>query len=39
MKFRPLDLGRLDYDDGFPLAGAGASTRSATNPQLPRRIR
>jgi glyoxylase-like metal-dependent hydrolase (beta-lactamase superfamily II) len=37
MKFRALDLGSLDYDDGFPLAVAGASTRSDPNPPAARR--
>jgi hypothetical protein len=32
-----LDLGRIDYDEGFPLAGAGVSTRSAPNPPSSRR--
>ena len=37
MKLHLLDLGRLDYDDGFPLAGAGASTASDLSPASPRR--
>jgi glyoxylase-like metal-dependent hydrolase (beta-lactamase superfamily II) len=37
MKLHLLDLGRLDYDEGFPLAGAGVSTASAPNPPSPRR--
>lgn len=37
MKLYPLDLGNLEYDEGFPLAGAGASTRSEPEPRSPRR--
>jgi glyoxylase-like metal-dependent hydrolase (beta-lactamase superfamily II) len=37
MKLHLLDLGRLEYDEGFPLAGAGASLASDPNPQSPRR--
>lgn len=37
MKLHLLDLGRLDYDEGFPLAGAGVSTPSNPNPASPRR--
>jgi glyoxylase-like metal-dependent hydrolase (beta-lactamase superfamily II) len=37
MKLHLLDLGRLDYDEGFPLAGAGASMASDSNPPSPRR--
>src|SRR2546428_472175 len=37
MKLYPLDLGRFEYDEGFPLAGAGASTLSDPNPGSPRR--
>jgi glyoxylase-like metal-dependent hydrolase (beta-lactamase superfamily II) len=37
MKLHLLDLGGLDYDEGFPLAGAGVSTASEPNPASPRR--
>jgi hypothetical protein len=37
MKLHLLDLGRLDYDEGFPLAGGGVSTASEPNPHSPRR--
>lgn len=37
MKLHPLDLGRLDYDEGFPLAGAGTSTHSEPDPPAARR--
>src|SRR3954447_6275719 len=37
MKLHLLDLGRLDYDEGFALAGAGASMASNPSPQSPRR--
>jgi glyoxylase-like metal-dependent hydrolase (beta-lactamase superfamily II) len=37
MKLHLLDLGRLDYDEGFPLAGGGVSTASDTNPTSARR--
>jgi len=37
MKLHLLDLGRLDYDEGFPLAGAGVSTASDPNPDSSRR--
>jgi glyoxylase-like metal-dependent hydrolase (beta-lactamase superfamily II) len=37
MKLHLLDLGRLDYDEGFPLLGAGASTASDPAPASPRR--
>lgn len=37
MKLHLLDLGRLDYDEGFPLAGAGTSTHSDPNPTSARR--
>jgi glyoxylase-like metal-dependent hydrolase (beta-lactamase superfamily II) len=37
MKLHLLDLGRLDYDEGFPLAGGGVSTASQPNPPSPRR--
>jgi glyoxylase-like metal-dependent hydrolase (beta-lactamase superfamily II) len=37
MKFRLLDLGRLDYDEGFPLAGGGVSTASEPSPPVARR--
>jgi glyoxylase-like metal-dependent hydrolase (beta-lactamase superfamily II) len=37
MKLYPLDLGNIEYDEGFPLAGAGVSTRSEPEPPSPRR--
>jgi glyoxylase-like metal-dependent hydrolase (beta-lactamase superfamily II) len=37
MKLHLLDLGNIDYDEGFPLAGAGVSTGSEPNPASPRR--
>jgi glyoxylase-like metal-dependent hydrolase (beta-lactamase superfamily II) len=37
MKLHLLDLGRLDYDEGFPLAGAGVSMASNPAPESPRR--
>jgi glyoxylase-like metal-dependent hydrolase (beta-lactamase superfamily II) len=37
MKLRLLDLGRLEYDEGFPLAGGGVSTASEPSPPVPRR--
>jgi glyoxylase-like metal-dependent hydrolase (beta-lactamase superfamily II) len=36
MRLHLLDLGRLEYDEGFPLAGAGTSTASDPNPDSPR---
>jgi glyoxylase-like metal-dependent hydrolase (beta-lactamase superfamily II) len=32
-----LDLGRLEYDEGFPLAGGGVSTASEPSPPVARR--
>jgi glyoxylase-like metal-dependent hydrolase (beta-lactamase superfamily II) len=37
MKLHLLDLGRLEYDEGWPLAAAGVSTRSDPAPASPRR--
>jgi glyoxylase-like metal-dependent hydrolase (beta-lactamase superfamily II) len=37
MKLHPLNLGNFEYDEGFPLAGAGASTLSDPNPASRRR--
>jgi glyoxylase-like metal-dependent hydrolase (beta-lactamase superfamily II) len=37
MKLHLLDLGNIDYDEGFPLAGAGVSTLSQPNPPAARR--
>ena len=37
MKLRLLDLGRLEYDEGFPLAGGGVSTASNPSPPVARR--
>jgi len=37
MKFRLLDLGRIEYDEGFPLAGGGVSTASEPSPLAARR--
>lgn len=37
MKLYPLDLGNIEYDEGFPLAYAGVSTLSAPTPASPRR--
>src|SRR5215472_11744451 len=37
MKLHVLDLGTIEYDAGFALAGAGVSTRSEPNPPSPRR--
>jgi len=37
MKLYPLDLGNIEYDEGFPLAGAGVSTLSEPSPASPRR--
>jgi glyoxylase-like metal-dependent hydrolase (beta-lactamase superfamily II) len=37
MKLQLLDLGRLEYDEGFPLAGGGVSTASNPSPPVPRR--
>lgn len=37
MKLHLLDLGNIDYDEGFPLAGAGVSTASEPTPASPRR--
>lgn len=37
MKLHLLDLGRLEYDEGFPLAGGAVSTRSDPNPDSTRR--
>jgi glyoxylase-like metal-dependent hydrolase (beta-lactamase superfamily II) len=37
MKLHLLDLGNIEYDEGFALAGAGVSTRSDPNPASPRR--
>ena len=37
MKLHLLDLGVLEYDEGWPLAGAGGSTLSEPNPASARR--
>ena len=37
MKLRLLDLGRIEYDEGFPLAGGGVSTASEPSPPAARR--
>ena len=37
MKLHLLDLGSIEYDEGFPLAGAGVSTLSEPNPAAARR--
>ena len=37
MKLHLLDLGGIDYDEGFPLAGAGVSTASEPSPASLRR--
>lgn len=37
MKLHLLDLGFLEYDEGWPLAAAGVSTRSEPAPAAPRR--
>lgn len=37
MKLHLLNLGNIEYDEGFALATAGASTRSNHNPVSPRR--
>lgn len=37
MKLHLLDLGFLEYDEGWPLAAAGVSTRSEPAPASPRR--
>ncbi len=37
MKLHLLDLGSIDYDEGFPLVAAGASTASEPAPVSPRR--
>jgi len=37
VKLYPLDLGNIEYDEGFPLAGAGVSTLSEPSPASPRR--
>jgi glyoxylase-like metal-dependent hydrolase (beta-lactamase superfamily II) len=37
LKVHVLDLGTIEYDAGFPLAGAGVSSRSEPNPESPRR--
>lgn len=37
MKLHLLDLGVLEYDEGWPLAGAGVSTLSEPAPASPRR--
>ncbi|HEY7077095.1 MAG TPA: N-acyl homoserine lactonase family protein [Solirubrobacteraceae bacterium] len=37
MKLHLLDLGRLDYDEGWPLLAAGVSTASEPAPAAPRR--
>ncbi len=37
MRLHVLDLGTIEYDAGFPLAGAGVSTLSNPNPTSPRR--
>lgn len=37
MKLHLLDLGNIEYDEGFPLAGAGVSTLSQPNPPAARR--
>jgi glyoxylase-like metal-dependent hydrolase (beta-lactamase superfamily II) len=37
LKLHLLDLGNIEYDEGFPLAGAGVSTLSEPNPPAARR--
>src|SRR6266550_8859111 len=37
MKVHFLDLGTIEYDEGWPLAAAGVSTPSNPNPTSPRR--
>jgi glyoxylase-like metal-dependent hydrolase (beta-lactamase superfamily II) len=37
MRLHVLDLGTIEYDAGFALAGAGVSTKSEPNPPSPRR--
>lgn len=37
MKLHLLDLGNIEYDEGFPLAGAGVSTLSQPSPPAARR--
>lgn len=37
MRLHLLDLGNIDYDEGFALTAAGASIRSDPNPASPRR--
>jgi glyoxylase-like metal-dependent hydrolase (beta-lactamase superfamily II) len=37
MKLHVMDLGAIEYDEGFVLAGAGVSTASDPNPVSPRR--
>ena len=38
MKVHFLDLGAIEYDEGWALLGAGVSTPSDPNPPSPRRI-
>jgi len=37
MKLHLLDLGRLEYDEGFPLVAGAVSTLSDPNPESTRR--
>ena len=37
MKLHLLDLGRIEYDEGFPLVAGGVSTASQPSPPVPRR--
>lgn len=37
MKLHLLDLGRLDYDEGFPIVAGAVSTLSDPNPDATRR--
>ena len=37
MKFRLLDLGRLEYDEGWPILAGGVSTASNPSPAVARR--
>jgi hypothetical protein len=37
VKLHLLDLGGLEYDEGWPVAAAGTSTVSEPNPDSPRR--
>ena len=38
MKLQLLDLGRLECDEGFPLAGGGVSTASEPSPPVARLV-